>query len=154
GTLDPAWDAVVRPQTREVAGELAATLRATQTFIDARGLGIRARSIADFDMPLYLVLKHPSGDVAALTTVLREHWTGIDRGRFFIHHNGNNLSLVPRFLGKERAVRHILQTHVGPEPVLTIGVGDSLTDGPFLALCDFALMPRDCPLALRALVPQ
>ena len=29
--------------------------------------------------------------------------------RFFIHCNDNNLSLVPRFLGKERAVRHVMR---------------------------------------------
>jgi len=147
GTPDPAWDAVVRPQSLAMESALQEALRRVQCFIDERGLGIRARLIADFEMPLYLVLKHPQGDCAALQTVQREHWAGIDRERFFLHANGNNLSLVPRFLGKERAVQYILDHLLGPEPVLTVGMGDSLSDAPFLALCDYALLPQGCQLA-------
>jgi len=154
GTPDPGWDAVVRPQAEQAGPELRELLRAVQGFIAARGLGVNARLIADFDMPLYLVLKHPAGDCVALQTVLREHWAAVDPGRYFVHSNGNNLSLVPCFLGKERAVRHILERHLGPEPVLTIGVGDSLSDAPFLGLCDYALLPRDCQLAAAVLAPR
>jgi predicted mannosyl-3-phosphoglycerate phosphatase (HAD superfamily) len=58
---------------------------------------------------------------------------------------------VPRFLGKEQAVRHVLGRHVGPGPVLTLGVGDSHSDAPFLSLCDFALLPRGCQLGQHLL---
>lgn len=149
GTPDPAWDATVRPQARAIGPELLVELRTVERFIATHTLGVNARLIADFDMPLYLVLKHPGGDVAALDAVRRDHWAGIDADRFFVHANGNNLSLVPRFLGKERAVRHVLDHLLAPGPRLTIGAGDSLTDGPFLALCDFALLPKDCQLFAR-----
>ncbi|MBY0525725.1 MAG: hypothetical protein K2R98_20130 [Gemmataceae bacterium] len=154
GTPEPDWDASIRPRALEMGPELHTELHAVQQFIDARRLEINARLIADFDMPLYLVLKHPAGNVAALQTVLREHWGGIDPQRFFIHCNGNNLSLVPRFLGKERAVQHIRAHLLGTEPVLTIGVGDSVSDAPFLAACDYALLPRDCQLAAHPLSPR
>ena len=58
-----------------------------------------------------------------------------------------NLSLVPRFLGKERAVRHVIDAHLGPGPVLTIGVGDSFSDAAFLGVCDHAVVPRGSQLA-------
>lgn len=147
GRHDPAWDAQVRPQCEAMAGELRAHLDATQRFIAAQGLGANARIICDLDLPLYVVVKHPKGDHERLVPIRSELWAAIDPERFFIHQNGNNLSLVPRFLGKDRAVRHVLAHHVGPGPVLTLGVGDSLSDAPFLAACDFALLPRGCQLA-------
>jgi hypothetical protein len=146
GTPDPGWDAIVRPQACHVGPELLAVLKDVQAFIAARGLGVNARLIADFDMPLYLVLKHPAGDCAALQTVRREHWGGIETDRFFVHLTGNNLSLVPRFLGKERAVRHVLDQLIPAGPRLVLGAGDSFTDAPFLGLCDFALLPRQSQL--------
>ena len=100
-------------------------------------------------MPLYLVAKHPGGDAGALDVLQDEVFGRADPAAYFVHRNGNNLSLVPRFLGKERAVEYVVERHLGPEPVLTIGAGDSLTDAPFLALCDFSLMPRGCQLARR-----
>lgn len=146
-TADPCWDAIVRPQAKEVGPELHDALKMVRNFSACRGLGVNARLITDFEMPLYLVLKHPHGNADALETVRREHWNSIDQERFFVHCNGNNLTLVPRFLGKERAVRHILDYHVDSASVLTVGMGDSLSDAPFLAMCDYALLPRGCQLS-------
>jgi len=146
GSPDPDWDALIRPRCAEGEADLQGHLDSTARFIAARGLGAKARIISDLGMPLYLVVKHPEGDHAKLHPIRDELWADACRERFFIHHNGNNLALVPRFLGKERAVRHVLEHNVGPGPVLTIGVGDSLSDAPFLALCDFALLPRGSQL--------
>jgi hypothetical protein len=153
GAPDPGWDAIIRPPAQAGAAALNREWDDVRRFIELRRLGVVARLVSDFDMPLYLVLKHPDGDERALETVLREHWGAVDPARFFLHLNSNNLSLVPRFLGKERAVRHVLDHLLGPGPVLTVGVGDSLTDAPFLALCDYALLPRGCQLA-AALLPR
>jgi predicted mannosyl-3-phosphoglycerate phosphatase (HAD superfamily) len=76
----------------------------------------------------------------------------LDRDRYFLHANDNNLSLLPRFLGKEKAVEHVLDQHLAGEPRLTLGMGDSLTDAPFLNLCDYAILPCDSQLARHTLV--
>src|SRR5215212_4908279 len=65
GSPDPGWDAVVRPLAERAAPELQHSLREAQRFIEARGLGVNARLVGDFDMALYLVLKHPGGDLTA-----------------------------------------------------------------------------------------
>ncbi len=59
---------------------------------------------------------------------------------------------MPPFLGKAHAVARLLprlrQAH--PEaPIL--GFGDSLTDAPFMALCDYAVTPTGSQLAARLL---
>jgi hypothetical protein len=148
---DPAWDAAVRPQAVGAAAALRAVQQSVQRFCDARGLGAVARVIADFDMPLYVVVKHPHGDAGTLQTIQDEHLPGLDLAGFRVHRNDNNLSLVPRFLGKERAVRHVIDHLLGPGPVLTVGVGDSLSDAAFLGVCDYCLLPRDCQLFAHTL---
>ena len=151
GSPDPAWDALIRPQALAVGDELERLQRLLQGFVDVERLGVSVRLLGDFEMPLYLVMKHPEGEIRTLDRIRREALAALDRERFFIHANDNNLSVVPRFLGKERAVRFILERRLGSEPVLTIGVGDSVTDAAFLNVCDFAMMPCQSQLARRLL---
>src|SRR5262249_12585998 len=153
GNLDRSWDEVVRPQAQSAAHRMRAIQDAVLRFIEAHSPGATARVIADFDMPLYVLMKHPQGDVSHLDRITHELLSGMDLAGFFVHRNHNNLAVVPRFLGKERAVRHVIDRHLGPEPVLTIGVGDSLSDAAFLGVCDYTILPRDCQLFAHTLGP-
>jgi hydroxymethylpyrimidine pyrophosphatase-like HAD family hydrolase len=147
GKFDDAWDAAIRPRIGEIAHELRAAHRATVEFIARHDLGANARVIVDFDLPLYLVVKHPSDDGSRLAPIRDEWLMHATGGRFHIHYNDNNLSLVPAFLGKEHAVRHVLRTYFADGPVTTLGIGDSLSDAAFLDACDFALVPHGSQLA-------
>ena len=151
GKLDEQWDEQMRPALLPLGDELARIRAAWQADSDARSLGLRVRVISDFDLPLYVVAKHPDGNMAALKQVLETHSALMSDDRFFIHFNDNNLSVVPRCLGKQRAVDYVLNRYAGNEPVLTLGLGDSLSDLPFQAMCDFAVLPRNSQ-SLRALL--
>jgi hypothetical protein len=145
GTPDRAWDAEIRPQAVKAGSELNALLAALERFIEQHGLGVRACIISDLDMPLYIVMKHPDGDLTTLRRVINDCLPALDVERFLVHANHNNLSLVPRYLGKECAVRFLLN-RFGSE-ALCLGVGDSLSDVPFLLLCDFMIVPRGTQLS-------
>lgn len=145
GTLDAAWDARIRPQALAAAPALEAALESLSRFIERHTLGVTARIIRDFEMPLYVVMKHPDGDLAALDRVAA-HLTELWLDGFFVHANGNNLSVVPCFLGKEHAVQYVLERHVAGKDALSIGIGDSLSDVPFLRRCDFMMTPRGTQL--------
>jgi len=147
GALDEAWDAVVRPQLRDTAADLDAARAAVERVSARLGLGVTARVIRDFDLPLYLVVKHPGGDATRLEPV-RDVLRGLGE-RFGLHVNDNNLSLVPACLGKERAVRHVLAAYFAGEPVATVGAGDGFSDAAFLGVCDFAAVPRGSQLSQR-----
>lgn len=141
GRTDAVWDAHVRPQAC-AAGPALEEVRASIEDYSARNdLGVNARLIGDFEMPLYVVIKHPDANLAALDRIRCDHLATLDLGPFFVHANANNLSIVPRFLGKEHAVRHVLENHLAAGPRLTIGIGDSISDVPFLRLCDFLMAP-------------
>lgn len=147
GSLDERWDAQVRPQLLAHGDELRRLHQHVEAFLQQHRLTARARLIVDFDLPLYVVIKHPAGDLSELRTIRQQHLQGLDTSRFFLHDNHNNLSIVPRCLGKDKAVRYLLEQHFAGEPVLTLGLGDSWTDLPFLRQCDFLLMPRQSQLA-------
>lgn len=147
GAPDPEWDAQIRPQAVAQRATLENHVAAINAFIDRHSLGVRARLIEDFDMPLYAVMKHPDGELTGLTRIASELLPGLALDGFFVHSNGNNLSLAPRFLGKERAVRYVLQRHVPAAECLTMAIGDSLSDIPFMQLCDFLMTPRGTQLA-------
>jgi hydroxymethylpyrimidine pyrophosphatase-like HAD family hydrolase len=147
GSPDLIWDAIIRPEAHAIATDLKRRCESLEAFIKANHLGVNLRLISDLDMPLYLVMKHPEGNLDALARIRHEALTDLDPERFFLHDNDNNLSVVPRFLGKERAVKHVIEHHLPDEPALTIGVGDSFSDAAFLGVCDYAMLPRCSQLA-------
>jgi len=97
-----------------------------------------------------VVAKHCDGQTSFLQELLQRHLSQICHDRYFVHLNDNNLTVVPRCLGKHRAVEYVLNRYTEGQPALSLGFGDSLSDAPFLAACDFAVMPRKSQL-LRAL---
>jgi hypothetical protein len=155
GEIDEDWDSRIRSRAIQTEGRLMQVLDDIRDFCEQRAPGVYARVIRDFEMPLYLVLKHNAADNRSLQTVAE---SGIlPRGKdWFLHLNDNNLSLVPRFLGKEKAVRYVMDHHLGQEPSLTLGLGDSISDAGFLELCDHAIVPRGSQLqrALFAAKPD
>jgi hypothetical protein len=147
GQPDPDWDARVRPQALAVGAALERLVGSVIDFVERKKLAARARVIHDFDMPLYAVMKHPDGDVRTLERIAAEHLPTQPLDDFCVHANGNNLSIVPRFLGKEHAVAYLLERHVAGRDALSVGIGDSVSDVPFLRLCDFLMTPRGSQLA-------
>jgi len=59
------------------------------------------------------------------------------------HLNGNNLAILPKVINKESAVGYLLARYREQHAeLLTFGAGDSKTDAAFMALCDYAIIPK------------
>ncbi len=103
-------------------------------------LALRCRVIEDQGLPVYVSIKGDEDLLAQLETSVEEVWSS-PPGQ--IHRNGHNMALLPPFANKERAVSYLMQhfrkTHACP---LFIGLGDSLSDLPFMRLCHFAITPH------------
>lgn len=63
----------------------------------------------------------------------------LELNEYFIHHNDNNISIVPKSLDKKRAVEYLIDKE---KPILTIGIGDSQSDWGFMDQCDFKIIPQ------------
>lgn len=112
--------------------------------------GYKPRLVEDYGTTWYGVVKHQSGMETPLKdlleTVVKPHPHLLD-GSFYWHLNGNNLAVIPKIINKGNAVRYLLDGYREQHPeLLTFGAGDSLTDAAFMALCDYALIPKNTQL--------
>jgi hydroxymethylpyrimidine pyrophosphatase-like HAD family hydrolase len=150
GVPDAPWLERMTTASRDQLEDLNELLDHVATFIVRQRLSARVRIIEDFDLPFYLVAKYRhgrDGDLDLLQRALIQPWVA-DRSRVYrLHRNGNNLAVLPRTLGKEHAVRYLIEK-LGGEwgELMTVGIGDSLIDGAFMAECDYSLTPRGSQL--------
>ena len=112
--------------------------------------GFKSRLVHDYDTLWYGVIKHTDGTESTLRTLLENviklHPHILD-GSLYWHINGNNLAVLPKIINKESAVSYLIDGYKQQHPeLLTFGAGDSKTDAPFMALCDYALIPKNTQL--------
>lgn len=146
GEPHPEWARHVEAESRALRDCLDVLRAATLALAEGQGVDLRATAVADRGMPLYLSIKHNHNDAAALERFAES--LGRMEGYpadWRMHLNGNNLACLPPYLAKEHAVRFFMD-HIAPPGALTVGFGDSHSDAPYIALCDYALTPTHTPL--------
>lgn len=147
GEVDAGWADTIAGRAGSYAGQLADLAEAIADEARGQGVPINARVLCEGELPLYTLAKHDDADADALFVVVDAAVPSLPPG-WTDHRNGNNVALMPPYLGKAHAVAHILpglRARFPDAPV--IGIGDSLTDAPFMGLCDFAMMPPRSQLA-------
>ena len=136
GAPEPEWLAGIREQIEPWEALMSQVQARLQAFIAHRTLDARCRLIEDQGLAVYISVK---GDEAALDALAEEAsalW-----GPEKIHRNGQNLALLPPYACKRRAVAYVMQRLAGQHSPLFVGIGDSLSDLPFLKLCHYAVIP-------------
>jgi hypothetical protein len=150
GLSDPAWRARIETQAALHRDDLLRLEARVRSEVNGKPMSIRI--LEEEGTALYLLIKHPDADIEALDRVIDAVVGQVPEG-WTIHRNGNNAALLPPFLGKQHAVAYLLQELRERHPERPIiGIGDSLTDAPFLGLCDFAMMPTGSQLAAATLL--
>jgi hypothetical protein len=139
GSCDAGWRERAEAHAASHSSVLSDLRDAALARAALEGAMLRATAVSDQGLPLYLSLKHAAGDAAALASFVAGFAEELPGG-WRVHLNGNNAAWLPPWLAKEHAVRHFLR-HLAPPHAVTIGFGDSHSDAPFLALCDYALVP-------------
>lgn len=147
GEADPGWAEHIAREAAPYRDELAALLASATAIAERETVSLRARTMTEGGADLYLLFKHQDGDAAALEKVV-DRLAPLVPDNWTVHRNGNNAALMPPFLGKARAVQALLPRLRERHPdAPVIGIGDSLTDAPFMALCDFSMMPARSQLS-------
>lgn len=141
GTPDAEW----RERVRTISDAARVGLEALDSIVyshNERGRffpepRLRHWIVTDDDMPIYFCVKS-NGDEALLDDIEPDLKTVA--GSDFTHHrNGNNLSFTPEGISKKCAVEH-LDSLIGGD-ALRFGMGDSMTDLPFMRTCTMMMMP-------------
>lgn len=147
GEVDPVWAAHVAAQAEVHAPTLAALAEAVTRSAATLGTPLSVRLLSEGPIGLYVLVKHPNAIDAELHAAVDAMLGAIPAG-WTVHRNGNNVAIMPPYLGKAHAVAHILPGLRARYPdAPTLGIGDSLTDAPYMALCDFAMTPTGSQLA-------
>ena len=147
GEADGVWAARIA----SAAAAAAPTLERLADAVRREGPDLAVRVLTEGDTPLYVLVKHPGVDERALHDAVDRVADEIPAG-WTVHRNGNNIALMPPFLGKRAAVEYLLPGLRARFPGASVlGFGDSITDAPFMALCDYALMPTGSQLAAASL---
>lgn len=127
-----------------------------QCLADARKTAVRLRINHDDELDLYVLLKAQSGDEAAVAQIAADYYSRYyNPEEGYIHCNGNNLAILPYWLGKAPAVAY-LQAHFRAQygDILSLGCGDSSSDLPFMRLCDYWLTPSHSQIDRQSFIQE
>lgn len=134
------WRNFVEAPAAAAKPVLAGLLTLVTTEAKAAGIDVRANVLSDYGIDMFLSVKHNQRNLEELA-VLHKVVLGAVPGDYTVHLNGNFLAVYPPHIGKEKAARWFIDNIV-PKDAVTIGMGDSLTDAPFMAECDYIFMPN------------
>ena len=141
GNPDIAWNSKIRKQSQENYPRLLGIKKQVEAKCTDISVNIETRIVNDLDMNLYASARHTGKDETMITRLFESLKPELPKG-FWIHMNGNELSVIPDYVNKKAAVSHIIDHHLSPK-TLKIGFADSISDCGFLGLCDFILIPNE-----------
>jgi hydroxymethylpyrimidine pyrophosphatase-like HAD family hydrolase len=140
GGIDPDWATLMQEGYQASAQSMQSLNESVRSFYEDQGIDVRIRLVPAGDIWAYLCIKHNQRQLTELYRVipwLREH---LPEG-WHLHVNGNNISVMPPHVHKKGAVEWLISRVF--EDRLRLGIGDSLSDVPFMASCHFAVLPSD-----------
>ena len=152
GEPDPDWFAHTSRIGRDAAPQMEGMMA---TIREEFGETARTWIVEELGAPIYFCVKMNTSDPELIRTgilqaaeLLHERF-GLER--FQQHVNGNNLAFTPNGISKRDACAHLLRRLGDRSDLTLVGAGDSLTDLPFMAMCDFMLTPSWSQIAERVL---
>jgi hydroxymethylpyrimidine pyrophosphatase-like HAD family hydrolase len=154
GQADTLWAQRMQNVLMPSAALLQEACSALSAWIDQHQINAWTKLVQESGQTQYLLAKHHTADAQCLANIrlqFLEPWAQQHPG-WRVFQNDNNLTLIPPGLDKAHAVRYLLQSlGVQYNALLTIGMGDSLSDAGFMHLCDYVMAPRATQLSQRLL---
>ena len=134
GDLCPGWHDLIADQIEYWEPVLHEANDRIADCVAAHDLVVKTRVIIDQGVPSYVSIKGPATGLDRLRSIFEDT-------QLKFHRNDNDVALLPPYADKQAAVSFILEQLDLPDDTLLIGLGDSVTDVPFLRACHFGLFP-------------
>lgn len=135
GSVCPLWLEKLKGGETDWHQLLTDANQQVESTIRRLGLEARTRVIVDQGIAAYVSVKGTPAALQALNVLFQELQP------LNLHINGHNAALRAAYTCKKQATLHILQ-HLDPSPDdLLVGLGDSVSDLPFMRECHFGVFP-------------
>ena len=155
GQPDAQWQERMAIDLRSARPLLQEACASVLQHIAHEGIDAWAKVVEELGQMQYLLLKHRSADAQALARIADlclKPWAA-QRPGWRVFQNDNNLTLLPPALDKAHAVDYLMNMlRAEHGHIVTVGMGDSLSDSGFLSLCDYAMAPKGTQLSQRLLM--
>ena len=135
------WHNHIRNEARFTSGDLRHLCTEITQAARNGGIDARIRVLSEYGIDMFLSVKHNQRNLEELGKLANCLRSWVPQG-WTVHLNGNFLAAYPAHMGKEKATKWFIE-NVVPEGAVTIGMGDSHTDVPFMAACGYAFMPTN-----------
>ncbi len=148
GSPDLVWHERMKREADAVTAELENLI----SFMSQPALADRFRYwiVEDLGTGFYFCVK--SNENARCLDEIDEALSQIAAPRLVRHRNDNNLSFTPAGISKRCAVQYLSEKlALDGSSVPVFGMGDSLTDLPFMAVCDMLVIPGNSQIAQKKL---
>ncbi|MFZ4856764.1 MAG: hypothetical protein ACOYL3_10240 [Desulfuromonadaceae bacterium] len=153
GNLDVEWDAAIRGKAADVHGVMEYLCAEIKRYAARRAMSLSVRIIGDFGIDFYIVIKQPEADISILEELHRECVLPLAPADFYVHFNDNNIAIIPNFLNKSNAVKYFIEERLrsSDDSLITLGMGDSLSDLHFMGICDYLITPSTSQICRKLL---
>ena len=157
GRVDAVWQQHVAGIVMPLQQDMRELARRCSLFFASRGYDAFVRINLEYEIGIYIVMKHrDSSRLHELYAIQNELFPQLDLSAYALSGNDNNISLLPRGIDKASALRYVLKKLRNDPAIPALGLGDSLSDLPFLSECDWWGVPQKSQLAeaFRCLLPE
>lgn len=149
GMEDSQWRAQIDSALSSLSAALLAIKQAISYYAEQQALNILVRITTESSLDYYVEVRHHQANTLALQDLLQSYIQPLlrDYSDFHVYLNNNSLTILPHCVNKSHAVKYrikALKQEYGE--IVTMGMGDSLSDVPFMALCDYVMTPKHTQL--------
>lgn len=147
GSLDSDWSQQLASlheehRTRQLLGEIKAAM--------AELLAAKTElRLTEEGLPCFLNFRFPASILQAVGREVLRTWLDNEglADQFSYHETDRDITLLPWHVSKRAAVQHVIAKY-GYSDTLRLGIGDSLSDAPFMQACHFQVLPSNSRAAL------
>jgi len=149
GQEDSQWRARLEPQLSVLQPLFSELKQAIEQYAKQQHIDVLVRIIHEAGLDFYLEVRHHQAVSIELETILKHCVQPLlnEMSAFKAYLNSNSLTILPCSINKSHAVSYrIAELSLQYGEILTMGMGDSLSDAPFIAQCDYAMIPQGVQL--------
>jgi len=152
---DLLWRSEIESSLRHLSPLLFQIKQNINTYLSTKNMPMQVRITTELNLDYYIEVRHLQKNAIQLQKLLSDYINPLllEYKDFQVYLNNNSLTILPLCVNKSHAVEYkieSLEKQYGE--ILTMGVGDSLSDLPFMGLCDYIMTPKNTQIHNHLLV--